>query len=82
MQYSDTFSVKFSVSKYFTSATVFNIKSPNFHLLSPFLDFTVSANIRFSIDSRSVRRVYCIITVKALSNFGERRGSVGGGGAI
>ena len=60
---SNTFSVKFSVFINFASATVFNIDSPNFwHLLA----FTYSlhfwnlqsANIRSSVDSRSVRWVY------------------------
>ena len=62
MQNSDTFSVKFSVYKNFTSATVFNIKTTNFR---PLLTFTYSfhfgrlqsANVRFLIASRTVERV-------------------------
>ena len=65
-QNSDTFSVKFSVFQNFTKAAVFNIKFPNLpHLLT----FTCSlhfwhlqsANIKFSIYSRSVSRIYGVL---------------------
>ena len=58
---SNAISVKFSVLKNFASATVFNIKFPNFrHLLTFTCSFHFwrlqSVNVRFSIVSRTVKR--------------------------
>ena len=54
---SDTFFVKFSVFKNFTSAKVFNIFIPKFSALTNFHLLLQSANIMFSIVPRNVKKV-------------------------
>ena len=53
---SDTFFVKFSVFKNFTSAKVFNIFIPKFSALTNFHLLLQSANIMFSIVPRNVEK--------------------------